>query len=200
MKCEVIRDLLPLYAEKLTSPESDALVEAHLQSCADCRRVLEEMQQSEPLPAAEERNIQPLRKIRRTGWMKAIWGFAGGIVLLTGLFYVLFVGVIPAKQSDVNIGITAKRAEDGMMLVEFDFTGNPAFALHRRTAYPEQGAEVTVYQTLRSPVEDAETIQNGFLQGWSKAEFTDDDTLIVHFRDGDVVYHLKDIAEEAGLQ
>ena len=31
LECDVIRDLLPLYAEKLASPASSALVEQHLQ-------------------------------------------------------------------------------------------------------------------------------------------------------------------------
>lgn len=33
LPCELIRDLLPLYAEHLTSPETGQLIEEHLQSC-----------------------------------------------------------------------------------------------------------------------------------------------------------------------
>ena len=37
LECDVIRDLLPLYAEKLASPASSALVEQHLAACPACR-------------------------------------------------------------------------------------------------------------------------------------------------------------------
>ena len=37
MKCEIIRDLLPLYIENLCSEESCREVEAHLASCGRCR-------------------------------------------------------------------------------------------------------------------------------------------------------------------
>lgn len=36
MKCEIIRDLLPLYADGLTSEESNQLIEEHIQSCSEC--------------------------------------------------------------------------------------------------------------------------------------------------------------------
>ena len=40
LDCEVIRDLLPLYAEHMASPASTALVEEHLQECEACRTEL----------------------------------------------------------------------------------------------------------------------------------------------------------------
>ena len=33
MKCEVVRDLLPLYIDKLTSEESNKEIEKHLKNC-----------------------------------------------------------------------------------------------------------------------------------------------------------------------
>ena len=38
--CEVIRDLLPLYADRACSEHSRTMVEAHLQECPDCRRMV----------------------------------------------------------------------------------------------------------------------------------------------------------------
>jgi len=37
MKCEVIRDLLPLYVDGVASEESRALIEEHLKTCEGCR-------------------------------------------------------------------------------------------------------------------------------------------------------------------
>ena len=44
LNCEIIRDLLPSYIDGLTSQESNRLVEEHLESCAECREYLKEMQ------------------------------------------------------------------------------------------------------------------------------------------------------------
>ena len=47
MECEVIRDLLPLYADDVCSPASRALVDEHLNTCADCSGMLERLKASE---------------------------------------------------------------------------------------------------------------------------------------------------------
>ena len=38
--CDVIRDLLPLYADRACSESSRNMVEAHLQECSDCRNIV----------------------------------------------------------------------------------------------------------------------------------------------------------------
>lgn len=43
LPCAVVRDLLPLYAEKLAEEETQRLVDEHLEDCAECRRRLAEM-------------------------------------------------------------------------------------------------------------------------------------------------------------
>ena len=41
--CAVIKDLLPSYADDLTSPETSGLVREHLEECPDCEAVYEAM-------------------------------------------------------------------------------------------------------------------------------------------------------------
>ena len=48
LPCELIRDLLPLYAEHLTSPETGQLIEEHLQSCPACRARCRPMRRPTP--------------------------------------------------------------------------------------------------------------------------------------------------------
>ena len=45
--CEVIRDLLPLYADDACSKDSRLLVEEHLQDCTECEEMLEKLKNSE---------------------------------------------------------------------------------------------------------------------------------------------------------
>ena len=47
MDCEVIRDLLPLYADDACSKASRDVVEEHLQGCPECREVLHRIRESE---------------------------------------------------------------------------------------------------------------------------------------------------------
>ena len=56
MNCDVIRDLLPLYADEVCSEASKALVEEHLQSCERCGKELSFMQGDETNAIAEEVN------------------------------------------------------------------------------------------------------------------------------------------------
>jgi len=68
--CNVIRDLLPLYVDKLTSPDTNRLVEEHLVACSDCSRVHMDLSSEmdttvtvpTPAPQAEK---QLLGRIRR---------------------------------------------------------------------------------------------------------------------------------------
>lgn len=45
--CNIIRDLLPLYADEACSEESRLMVDEHLRECADCAEVLERLKRSE---------------------------------------------------------------------------------------------------------------------------------------------------------
>ena len=71
LECDVIRDLLPLYAEKLASPASSALVEQHLAACPACRAELEQMEKPVPVQP-EPQPDAPLRSIRKTMQKKSI--------------------------------------------------------------------------------------------------------------------------------
>ena len=46
-ECEIIRDLLPLYADDACSGRSRELVEEHLKECQDCSRLLKRLKETE---------------------------------------------------------------------------------------------------------------------------------------------------------
>ena len=45
--CEIIRDLLPLYADDVCSIESKKIVENHLKNCNECKEILETIKKDE---------------------------------------------------------------------------------------------------------------------------------------------------------
>ena len=44
LTCEVVQDLLPSYVDHLTSDVTNTAIETHIRECADCRRILSDMQ------------------------------------------------------------------------------------------------------------------------------------------------------------
>ena len=63
LHCNVIKDLLPLYAEGIASQESRALVEEHLAVCEGCLGELRGMREDHALPA--DTDASPLKAISR---------------------------------------------------------------------------------------------------------------------------------------
>ena len=48
LSCELVQDLLPSYVDHLTSETTNAAIETHLNGCASCRQIADEMQTPEP--------------------------------------------------------------------------------------------------------------------------------------------------------
>ena len=105
LDCEVIRDLLPLYAEHMASPASTALVEEHLQECEACRAELEQMQlpvpvQPEPQPDA------PLKGIRTALRKKRILTAAAAVLaVLCAVVLVFWMGNLSTPVTAEEAGI-----------------------------------------------------------------------------------------------
>ncbi len=104
MECDVIRDLLPLYAEKIASPASTALVEQHLAECPDCRAQLEQMEQPVPVQPDPQPDA-PLQGIRRTLQKRSLRTAAAAVLTVLCLV-ALVVGMGSAKTP-----VTAEQAQ-----------------------------------------------------------------------------------------
>ena len=42
-RCKIVQDLLPTYIENLVSSESNEFIKEHLENCADCKKIYENM-------------------------------------------------------------------------------------------------------------------------------------------------------------
>ena len=78
MKCEIIRDLLPLYCDGLCSEASKQEIEAHVAQCQECRACLAEMKEEAPVPLlspeseTEVRVLQGVKKKFSRGRRRAV--------------------------------------------------------------------------------------------------------------------------------
>lgn len=52
--CNVIRDLLPLYAENIANEDTRDLIEEHLKQCESCMKKLQQMEKTQTIPNALE--------------------------------------------------------------------------------------------------------------------------------------------------
>lgn len=106
--CNVIRDLLPLYVEKITSEESNALVEEHIVTCEKCRGEMEQLNCIEPIAAFESVEQAPLELLKKNvGSRKRLAvSFVSCIVFLvtfTIFAYLIRPIYIPYEESGVMV-------------------------------------------------------------------------------------------------
>lgn len=102
--CDIIRDLLPLYAEQVVSDNTRIFVEEHLDQCTACQKELSSLTQTITIPA--EQNLQPLQNFQRSWKHKKL-----KIVLTTTavLFFCFFSSIclylleLPCYSDDVEI-------------------------------------------------------------------------------------------------
>ena len=73
LDCELIQDLLPLYAEGLCSPASRRAVEEHLSECEHCRRLTAPLPIEEPedTPNADRAVKKGIKSVRRR-WLSSL--------------------------------------------------------------------------------------------------------------------------------
>ena len=91
--CSVVRDLLPLYAEEMIEEETRALVDEHLEDCADCSQKLEEIKAAAPVPAENTAvdSAKPLlvlkKMINKRRWITAAIAALCVFILLVSAFH-----------------------------------------------------------------------------------------------------------------
>ena len=116
-KCNIIRDILPLYAEKMVSADTAAFVEEHLKTCEDCRKAYDRMGEA---PAVRETEAVPLLRLRKKMAVKK-----AQTVALTALFVIaLLVSAFAVLDAPVYLPYTSGRITveetDGGVEVRFD--------------------------------------------------------------------------------
>lgn len=161
--CAVIKDLLPSYAEDLTSPETCELVREHLQECPDCQSVYEAMHGEIPPEAektsgaaADSPEIDYLKKVRNTGRKKIIAAVLAVLLLAGGAVFAkvyLYGSPIDDFHMTVSSQCAEASTESGESGGSEDFmifscwiegTRGQAFT-HYKIRETDEGKEVVLY-------------------------------------------------------
>lgn len=98
MECDIIRDLMPLYAEKMVSAKSGEAVEEHLGECSECRRIYENMMAPAPQvqfqTQPQESFRKYVRKKKRGYGLKVVLATLAGVAAVLLLRFALVGGAI----------------------------------------------------------------------------------------------------------
>ena len=115
-KCNIIRDILPLYVEDMVSADTSAFVEEHLEKCAECRAELEDMKKSNGLEKSNvsvEDEVMPLKAFKKK-WYRQL-----NLIMIVCVLATAFITGIGAYLS---LRITAAQ-ETWVGNATFDFDG-----------------------------------------------------------------------------
>lgn len=116
--CNIIKDLLPLYAEDLVSQDSKALVDDHLCGCDSCMKELEALKQAPKVPMEVEttslkRVEDAIRKRKMLTAATAVLTLAA--VLVTGFIFLLTPVYLTARQAIEGVELR----EDGALAIDY---------------------------------------------------------------------------------
>lgn len=120
ISCDIIRDLLPLYAEDMASEASRGLVEEHLEECDPCKKELELLKQAQKLPVdVDTHGLERVSKEIRKRKILTV------LCVVATIFSLVWSGMVFAVSP---IYLTAEQAIEGVELREdgalaIDFAG-----------------------------------------------------------------------------
>ena len=102
-ECSIVRDLLPLYAEGMVSPETASFVEEHLKDCEHCRNEYERLKAPCAVPA--QNDAAPLLMLQKKMAAKRL-----RTIVLTAVFAVaLLVSAFAVLDAPVYLPYTEER-------------------------------------------------------------------------------------------
>lgn len=127
--CNVIKDLLPLYADDLASSESRALVDEHICSCPDCKKELEALKAGEiksvvdSIKVDEKEAKAPIKKVKRRITLAIV--IACAVSIIAG--FLVFLGISrPVKTLEIihveSEMYTQEQMDEAIAAIRADFT------------------------------------------------------------------------------
>ncbi len=117
--CDVIKDLLPLYVENISSDDARILIDEHITSCESCKRELNKLKT--PTGVSLDPNVLPLKKLK-IGLLKRKYLTILLSVSLTILVLIITMGYITAPEyiPYSEKPVTIVKADKNSVIVHFE--------------------------------------------------------------------------------
>jgi len=116
--CDIIRDLLPLYAEELASPDTMKLVDEHLCVCDACTRELAGLKNTQPIPV--ETDVSSLKRVeltirrKKTLTVLAVLMTVAALIV-TAMTWLMTPYILTKTEAIENVWVT----EDGALAIDY---------------------------------------------------------------------------------
>lgn len=157
LPCEIVADLLPSYADKVTSETTNSAVLAHLEGCANCRAALDAMRARLTAPAAPDgadaQGVAFLKKTKKKANRKLAVSVFCAAMLCCCVFFSVSVAQHPFTPS-----VQVFQLSDGRLYFELTVYGAQA------------GVDAISYRELISADGSLRDIQMGYT--WTSAWFS----------------------------
>ena len=146
VECDLIRDLLPLYAEDMVSERSSQLIREHLTDCPKCRDIYQRMigKEVQPMVCADG-DSQPTESFRRYVRREKHKGqikLAAGILLSFLAAVLLSVGILGGVFGTITLPLWISHVSEDASAYDRDaLEGHSGFAI-----FPEELAEEQVQE------------------------------------------------------
>lgn len=106
-ECAVVKDLLPLYAENMTSGDTAAFIKTHLDGCESCRAALKALEAPVPVDEPGPEAAVPLKQVKKKLTIKkaliaAVAALAALVIAVVGA--VIFFEARPMHQVLIAAG------------------------------------------------------------------------------------------------
>lgn len=201
INCNIIRDILPLYADEAVCEDTRHLVSNHLENCPECQRELEAMQQTIVLPMDTETGaIRHLKK----GLAQTKRRTAALAVLCTTVFFLaaaLFLILYRTPASSENIEVVTGSDEIGNFW-KLDISSKDGAWLNVSReclqASEEEGDvyRVYIYETLLPIPANSEFALNMGRYWETEPPEGYDVTVTLVFADKEVTYSMRELGQE----
>lgn len=133
LDCNIIKDLLPSYIDKLLSKESNTLVENHMQTCTECRKVLTDMSKEKDIEKVfdQDEEIDYLKGYRKKKKFSIIIAVIITILVIFNIFIVsskfLLNNNFYMNVTDVEICYTGIGELNGHKTLCYEMTSDITF-------------------------------------------------------------------------
>lgn len=131
--CNIIKDLLPSYIDKLLSKESNNLVENHMQTCKECRKVFMDMSQEKDIEKVfnQDEEIDYLKSYRKKKRLSIIIAVIITILVIFDIFIIsskfLLNNNFYMSVTDVEICYTGMGELNGNKTLCYEMTSDVTF-------------------------------------------------------------------------
>lgn len=118
ISCDVIRDLLPLYAEDMVSEDSRNLIDDHLRDCDACVKELDALKKPQKIPVATD--VSSLKRVeltirrKKTLTVLAVMMTVAALIV-TAMTYLMTPYILTKTEAIEDVWVT----EDGALAIDY---------------------------------------------------------------------------------